>query len=146
PLAALCAAGLLFTASRSALAGLIVGLVVLALARRRLWPLGAAVLAAAIGVGFAAGFTSIAPRTHFFKSDLPYQIAQAKKKGGLPKGGATALNPGEPSLKSHLTNLRDGLKTVGRHPQGYGLGNAGATAARTQTKIEAGESNYTETG
>lgn len=146
PLGVVSFAGLLFTVTRSALAGLVVGLVVLAIVRRSALPLAAAVAAAAIGVGFAAGFTSIAPKTHFFKEDLPYQIEQARKHGGLPKGGATALNPGEPSLKSHLTNLRDGLETVGRHPQGYGLGNAGATAARTGTKIEAGESNYTEIG
>jgi len=146
PLVVLCAAGLLFTVSRSALAGLVVGLVVLAVARRRPWPLVAAVAAAAVGVGFAAGFTEIAPRTHFFQEDLPYQIAQAKKKGGLPKGGVTALNPGEPSLRSHLTNLRDGLETVARHPQGYGLGNAGATAARFDVPLRAGESNYTEIG
>ena len=146
PLATLCAAGLLFTVSRSALAGLVAGLVVLALARRQAWPLAAAVAAAAIGIGFAAGFTSFAPRTHFFKADLPYQIEQARKKGGLPGGGATALNPGEPSLRSHLTNLRDGLRTVVHHPQGYGLGNAGATAARFEVPLKAGESNYTEVG
>ena len=146
PLAVIAFAGLLFTVSRSALAGLVVGLVVLAIVRRSAWPAAAAVVAAAIGIGFAASFTSIAPKTHFFKADLAYQYAQARKHGGLPKGGATALNPGEASLKSHVTNLRDGLKTVGRHPQGYGLGNAGATAARTNTKIEAGESNYTEIG
>ena len=32
------------------------------------------------------------------------------------------------------------------HPQGYGLGNAGQTASRTETPIKAGESNYTEIG
>ena len=32
------------------------------------------------------------------------------------------------------------------HPQGYGLGNAGQTASRTETPIKAGESNYTEMG
>jgi hypothetical protein len=146
PLVVLCSVGLLFTVSRSALAGLVAGLVVLAVARRRLWPLAAAVAAAAIGIGFAGGFTHIAPRTHFFKEDLPYQIAQAKKRGPLPNGGATALNPGEPSLRSHLTNLRDGVKTVFRHPQGYGLGNAGATASRFNVPLKAGESNYTEIG
>ncbi len=146
PLAAVAAAALLFTVSRSALAGLAVGLLVLALARRRAWPVAAAAVAVAVGVGFAAAFTQVAPRTHFFKEDLPYQIAQAKKKGDLPKGGVTALNPGEPSLRSHLTTLRDGLETVGRHPQGYGLGNAGATASRFDVPLKAGESNYTEIG
>jgi hypothetical protein len=32
------------------------------------------------------------------------------------------------------------------HPQGYGPGNAGSTAARTDVQIEAGESTYTELG
>jgi hypothetical protein len=32
------------------------------------------------------------------------------------------------------------------HPQGYGLGNVGQTASRTNTPILAGESNYTELG
>ena len=32
------------------------------------------------------------------------------------------------------------------HPQGYGLGNVGQTASRTNTPIKAGESNYTELG
>jgi hypothetical protein len=146
PLAAVCAAGLLFTVSRSALVALAAGLLVLAVATRRLWPVGAAVAAVAVGVGFAAAFTEIAPRTHFFQEDLPYQIARARREGGLPEGGPTALNPGEPSLRSHAANLRDGLETVVRHPQGFGLGNAGATAARFDVPLRAGESNYTEIG
>jgi hypothetical protein len=32
------------------------------------------------------------------------------------------------------------------HPQGYGLGNVGQTASRTETPLKAGESNYTELG
>jgi hypothetical protein len=106
----------------------------------------AAAAVAAVGVGFAAGFTHVAPRTHFLKADLAWQIANAKKHGGLPKGGALALNPGEASFRSHLTSLRDGLETVARHPQGFGLGNAGTTAARFDVSLKAGESNYTEIG
>ena len=33
-----------------------------------------------------------------------------------------------------------------RHPQGFGLGNAGSTASRTGVEIKAGESTYTELG
>src|SRR6185437_7251957 len=36
--------------------------------------------------------------------------------------------------------------TVVHHPQGFGVGNAGSTAARTGVTIEAGESTYTELG
>jgi hypothetical protein len=35
---------------------------------------------------------------------------------------------------------------MGDHPQGYGLGNVGETALRTNETVRAGESNYTELG
>jgi hypothetical protein len=143
PLVALLGAALLFTISRSALAGLIVGLVVLAAIRRIGWPIAAAALVAAAGIGFAYTFTDYAPKTHFFASDLKYQEQFAKTH---PGASTQALSPNEPSFKSHVTNLRDGLKTVGRHPQGYGLGNSGATAERFGVQLKAGESNYTEIG
>ncbi len=145
PLGVLIAAGLLFTLSRSSVLALAVGLVVLAIVRRRAAPLAVAGATLAAGVGFAFLFTHVAPKTHFFKEDLAYQREHAKKHGGLP-GGSGVLSGGEPSLKSHLTNLRDGLETVARHPQGYGPGNAGATAARFEVPLKAGESNYTEIG
>lgn len=144
-LAALAAAGLLFTLSRSSLLALAAGLLVLAVATRRLWPLGAAAAVLAAGVGFAYGFPALAPKTHFFPQDLAYQEARARLEGGLPAGRSLALDPGEPSLQSHWKALRDGIETVLRHPQGYGLGNAGATAQRFEVEIKAGESNYTET-
>jgi hypothetical protein len=42
--------------------------------------------------------------------------------------------------------LRDGAKTVAKHPWGFGLGNSGVTAMRTDVRIKAGESTYTELG
>jgi O-Antigen ligase len=148
PLAAVCAAGLLWTFSRSSIVALAIGLVVLAGAWRRWWPLPAAVVVVAAGLGFAAIFHTVAPRTHWFASDLPYQQAQAKAKGPLPKdsGLSGTYSIGEPSFRSHLNSLRDGIKTVAKHPQGYGLGNAGTTAQRFHVRLEAGESNYTELG
>jgi hypothetical protein len=59
-------------------------------------------------------------------------------------GNAGSIN--EPSIHSHWISLREGVRTVVHHPQGYGLGNAGQTASRTGTPIKAGESNYTEIG
>ena len=146
--AVLCGAGLLWTFSRSSIVALAIGLVVLAAARRRWWPLGAAAVTLAVGFGFAAVFHDIAPRTHWFKTDLPYQEAQAKAKGPLPKGSGLSgtVSLGEPSIRSHLDSLRDGLRTVFHHPQGYGLGNAGTTAQRFGVTLKAGESNYTELG
>ncbi len=147
-LAVVTAAGLLWTFSRSSIVALAIGLVVLAVARRRRWPLPAAVVVAAAGLGFAAIFHTIAPETHWFPSDLPYQQAQAKTKGPLPKGSGLSgtVSLGEPSIRSHLDSLRDGIETVVKHPQGYGLGNAGTTAQRFDVTLKAGESNYTELG
>jgi hypothetical protein len=145
-LAALCAVALLFTLSRSSLLALAGAFVVLAIALRRWWPVVATAVVLAAGVGFAFAFTSVAPETHFFPEDLPYQEEQARKRGDLPGGSSLALNPGEPSLRSHWRSLRDGIETVFEHPQGYGLGNAGAIAVRFGVPLRAGESNFTETG
>jgi hypothetical protein len=145
-LVALCAVALLFTLSRSSLLALAGALAVLAVALRRWWPVAVTALVLAAGVGFAFAFTSVAPETHFFPEDLPYQEEQARKRGDLPGGSSLALNPGEPSLRSHWQSLRDGIETVFEHPQGYGLGNAGAIAVRFDVPLRAGESNYTETG
>jgi hypothetical protein len=148
PLAAVCGAGLLWTFSRSSIVALAVGLVVLAAAWRRWWPLPAAVVVVAAGFGFAAIFHDVASRTHWFTTDLPYQQAQALAKGPLPKssGLSGTVSLREPSIRSHLDSLRDGIKTVFEHPQGYGLGNAGTTAQRFHVQLKAGESNYTELG
>jgi hypothetical protein len=147
-LAAVAGAGLLWTFSRSSVVALAIGLVVLAAARRRWWPLPAAAAVVAAGLGFAAIFHTIAPRTHWFPEDRPYQEAQAKAKGPLPKGSGLSgtVSLGEPSIRSHLDSLRDGIRTVVHHPQGFGLGNAGTTAQRFGVQLQAGESNYTELG
>jgi O-Antigen ligase len=134
-------AGLLWTFSRASVAALVVGLVLLALVRRRAWPLAAAVAAAAIGVGFAHVFTSIAPEGHWTKADLAVQRERAKQHPGA-SGQALSLN--ESSIHSHWENLKQGIHTDIHHPQGFGVGNVGQTASRTNTRLEAGESNYTE--
>lgn len=145
PLLALLATALLLTLTRSAIIALAAGLVVVALARRRAWPIGAAAATVAAGIAFTFVFTAVTPETHFFPADLEYQERRARAEGGLPTGN-TLLDPSEPSIRSHLTSLRDGLEAVLRHPQGYGLGNAGATARRFDERPRAGESNYTEMG
>jgi hypothetical protein len=147
-LGVVCAAGLLWTFSRSTIVALAGALVVLAIALRRWWPLAAAVVVAAGGLAFASVFHDIAPRTHWFASDLPYQEAQAKAKGPLPKdsGLKGTASLGEPSIHSHWESLKAGMHTVTHHPQGFGLGNAGTTAQRFGVKLETGESNYTELG
>ena len=70
--------------------------------------------------------------------------AHAGGRSGLQRRRASS----EPSLHSHWVSLREGVRTVVHHPQGYGLGNVGPDriAHGRQTPIKAGESNYTELG
>ena len=138
-------AGLLWTFSRSSLVALAIGLVVLAALRRRPIELAAAVAVLAIAVGWAHVFPKIGPTGHFTKVDLAYQHRIAKRAGGGPSS-FTATSPNEPSLTEHWRSLKDGVRTMVHHPQGYGLGNVGQTASRTGTALKAGESNYTELG
>ena len=98
-------------------------------------PVAVAVAVVAIGIGWASVFPKIAPTGHWTKADLVYQHQVSQQKG--PASGS-ALSDREPSIRSHLTNLREGIRTVIHHPQGYGLGNAGQTASRTGTPLKAG--------
>ena len=140
---ALVAAGLLFTFSRSSLLALAAGLVVLAFCSRRWWPVAAAAVTIAVSVAWVHVFPDVAPQGTWTKQDLVQQRNIAKQKPGA-SGSAGSIN--EPSIHSHWISLREGVRTVVHHPQGYGLGNAGQTASRTGTPIKAGESNYTELG
>jgi hypothetical protein len=137
------AAGLLWTFSRASVLALAAGLCVLALLLRRWWPVGAAALTVGVGIAFAHVFPSIGPTGHWTAADLAYQHQQAHLH---PTVSNSALSANESSIHSHLVNLRDGLRTVGKHPQGYGLGNAGTIAVRLDVPIKAGESDYTELG
>jgi hypothetical protein len=143
PLSAVIAAGLLFTFSRSSLLALAAGLVVLALVGRRRWPVAAAALTIGVSVAWVHVFPHVAPEGKWTKQDLVLQHNVAKQHPGAT-GNAGSIN--EPSIHSHWISLREGVRTVIHHPQGYGLGNAGQTASRTGTEIRAGESNYTEVG
>jgi hypothetical protein len=140
---AVVAAALLFTFSRSSLIALAAGLVVFAFVRRRWWALGAAIATIVVSVAWVHVFPHVAPQGKWTQRDLVLQRNIAKQKPGA-SGSAGSIN--EPSIRSHLSSLRDGAGTVIHHPQGYGLGNAGQTASRTGTTIKAGESNYTELG
>ncbi len=142
-LAPLLAAGLLFTYSRSAIAALAVGLAVLAYAQRRWWPVAAAAVVLAGGVAFVKAFPHFGPETRFTAAELVIQRENARRNPGAV---GDPLSVDESSASSHLRNLRDGIETVLRHPQGYGPGNAGVTAFRTGVKLKAGESTYTELG
>jgi O-antigen ligase/polysaccharide polymerase Wzy-like membrane protein len=143
PLAAVAYVGLLFTFTRAALLALAGALVVFAVVRRAWWPIAMAGVTLAVGATWTQVYPSVAPETHWFPADLEYQRNRARELG-IPPGETVSLD--EPSIRSHLTALRDGVETVARHPQGFGLGNAGETALRRGVTPKAGESTYTELG
>ena len=136
-------AALLWTHTRAAMIALVAGLLVIAIARRSLRPLVFAGAAVVIAFAFVKGYDHFAPRTHFTAAELRVQ-EQIAKSHPTASNDATAAN--ESSTSEHLASLRDGAKTVLKHPWGFGLGNSGVTAARTHVKVEAGESTYTELG
>ena len=142
-LAVVAGAGLLWTFSRSSLVALAAGLVVLGLLRRRVHEIGLAVVVIAVAVGWAHLFPHVAPTGDWTKHDEKVQ-AQLAKQG--PKSPYCAVCSNEPSLNEHWRALKDGVHTMAHHPQGYGLGNVGQVASRTDTRPKAGESNYTELG
>jgi O-Antigen ligase len=146
PTTALLLAGLLWTHSRSSFIALALGLVVFAVLRpgARGTLLGAAAVVVVVGIVFVKAYPHIAPVTSFTPTELAYQRQHAHSAAGGPAVSADGFE--DASTSSHLRNLRDGISTVLRHPQGYGPGNAGSTAARTDVQIKAGESTYTELG
>ncbi len=136
-------AGLLWTHTRAASIALAAGLVVLAAAQRRLLPVGLAAVVLVVGVGFVKAFPDIGPSTSYTQSELEYLRQNA---AASPDVDADPLGGGDSSTRSHLRNLRDGIRLVLEHPQGFGLGNAGVSASRTGAPVRAGESTYTELG
>jgi hypothetical protein len=116
---------------------------VLALLRRRPHELALACVVIGVAFGWAHLFPHVAPTGNWTKRDIAYQHGLARKG---PKQSYSAINPNEPSLHEHWAALKDGVHTMAHHPQGYGLGNVGQVASRTDVRPKAGESNYTELG
>jgi O-Antigen ligase len=143
PLALLLFAGLLYTHTRAAFAALALGLLVLALAQRRWAPVIMAVASVFAAAAFVAAYPTIGPSTSYTPEELAFLRANAREH---PGASTDPFSGNDSSARSHLSNLRDGLRTVLHHPQGYGLGNTGVTAKRTGVEIKAGESTYTELG
>jgi len=135
--------GLLWTHTRAAYLALALGLVVLGIAQRRALPVALAVASLIVGVGFVKAFPQIGPSTRYTRAELVFLRAQGQQSPGVSDD---PLSAGDASTSSHLSSLRDGIRTVARHPQGFGLGNAGVSASRTGVEIKAGESTYTEAG
>lgn len=142
-LALLLYAGLLYTHTRAAFGALAAGLVVLALAQRRIAPAVLAAASLAAGAAFLAAYPSIGPSTSYTGEELEFLRENAERDPGASEDPFAA---DESSTESHLRNLRDGFEAIAEHPQGYGLGNTGVVAKRTGVEIKAGESTYTELG
>jgi hypothetical protein len=136
-------AALLYTHTRAALAALVLGLVVLAIAQRRVTPVAIAGAAVVVSALFLAVYPTIGPSTRYTQEELEWLRENAQRQG-TTSGDPFAGN--EASTASHFRNLRAGIRVVVRHPQGFGLGNAGVVAKRTGVEVRAGESTYTELG
>jgi hypothetical protein len=143
PLGALLFAAILWTHTRAAVIALAAGLVVLALVRRRVQLLGWAVAVVLVAFAFVKGYDHFAPKTHFTAAE---RVVQERHGEQSPNVSHDPTSAGESSTSEHLASLRDGTKTVLKHPWGFGLGNSGVTALRTNVAIKAGESTYTELG
>ncbi len=142
-LGALLFAAILWTHTRAAVIALAAGLLVLAIVRRRVHLVGWAVMVVVVAFVFVKGYDHFAPRTHFTAAE---KVVQERNGSKAPTVSHDPTAAGESSTSEHLSSLRDGAKTVLKHPWGFGLGNSGVTALRTKVKIEAGESTYTELG
>jgi hypothetical protein len=141
--AALLYVGLLYTHTRAAFGALAVGLVLLGLVQRRLAPVILGIASVAVAAGFLVAYPSIGPSTSYTAEELEFLRANAERD---PGESTDPFSPAESSTASHWRNLRDGVEAVLEHPEGYGLGNAGVVAKRTDLEPLAGESTYTELG
>lgn len=135
--------GLLWTDTRAALLALVVGLLVLAWLRRSTTLVLLAAGSLVVSSVSVALFPSLGPTTDYTAGELACLRENAARAGDATDD---PFDPGESSTASHLRALRDGIETVARHPWGYGLGNAGVSASRTEVDVKAGESSYTELG
>jgi hypothetical protein len=142
-LAVLFYVALLYSHTRAAFAALAFGLVLLAIAQRRAAPAAIAVATVAVGALFLVAYPTIGPSTSYTPAELEWLRENAEQEGDETDD---PLSGDDASTESHWRNLRDGVRVVIEHPQGFGLGNAGVVAKRTGVEIRAGESTYTELG
>jgi O-antigen ligase len=142
-LAVLFYVALLYTHTRAAFVALAFGLVVLALAQRRIAPAVLAVASLLVAALFVVAYPTIGPSTSYTREELEWLRENAEQQGDETED---PLSGDDASTESHWRNLREGVRVVIEHPQGYGLGNAGVIAKRTGVEIRAGESTYTELG
>jgi hypothetical protein len=131
------------THTRAAAVALVLGLALLALLQRRAVLVAVAVAALAVSSAFFVVYPDIGPSTSYTQEELEFLRQNAEVEGGT---SSDPFSPSESSLASHWRNLRDGVREVLEHPQGYGPGNSGVVAKRTGVEIRGGESTYVELG
>lgn len=143
PTVAVILAGLLWTHSRSSELALVLGLCAFALVRRSLrLPVAAScVVVLVLALVFVKAYPHVAPKTSFTTQEIAVQDKIAKQTGKPAESGFT-----DSSISSHWASLKAGVANVVHHPQGFGVGNSGSTAARTGVPLETGESTYTQLG
>ena len=86
--AAVAYAGLLWTHTRAAYLALAVGLVVLAVAQRRLLPALLAAASLVVGVAFVKAFPDIGPSTSYTQAELVILRAQGREHPDVSRGPA----------------------------------------------------------
>ena len=140
PLAAVCFGGLLWTYSRSTWFALVVGLVVLAAAQRRLLPLVLAVAAIGVFAGYAAAFTHVAPRAHFTPTELDFQHEAGKGQSHRAVARERRLDA-QPLAQPPRRPLDRRAPPAGLRARQLRL-----DRGPLRREAEAGESTYTEVG
>ena len=136
---------LLLTDTRSAILVLGAALLLLALLQRRVVLVAVAVAVVAVAAGWHTS-TRTSPRGPL---DEPQTSSVSTPRPGGPERwqqhGSSLLRRGG-LLVQPLAQPEGRCPHGARPPQGFGLGNAGSTAARNDVPLKAGESNYTELG
>jgi hypothetical protein len=120
-------AGLLWTHTRAAYLALALGLVVLAVAQRRLAPVALAVGSIVVGIAFVQAFPHIGPSTSYTPTELVDLRRQGQQNPGVSDD---PLSAGDASTSSHLRNLREGIRTVVHQPLGWLPSCSGCGGAR----------------
>ena len=101
-------AGLLYTHTRAAFGALVAGLVVLALAQRRLAPVVYAAVSVAVAALFLVAYPGIGPSTSYTPQELEFLRANAEREPGAR--APTRLPLTSRRRESHWRNLRDGIR------------------------------------
>ena len=146
PVALLLFAALLWTHTRSALLALVARPARARASCAARAAAGAArVVVAVVGARLRQGVRPLraARRT----SRRPSCASRSRTRSEHPAASNDATSANEASTSEHLASVaRRACARSLHHPWGFGLGNAGVTAARTHVTVQAGESTYTELG